>query len=440
MPLTGEDPILTNTTNIKNIIIYVIILLLFFITLPIYLTTHVEHASFRLLALFYLTNIFIAFYYLRSNSIKIYNLKLQSQNLQEKINILKDQNSRELKAKITLQQKIARYNNLKKIIEEINQNLNMDSIADYLVEVTFSLIADNKGVCVLYLVDSQNQSLALFKTKKEDRKLIIKAKEGDIFDLWILRHARALLVEDISKDFRFDLEKLKTQEEYTRPVSSLIGAPLISDHRFLGILRLDNETTDFYSQDDLRFLVTICDTGAVALENAELFVKTQDLAIHDGLTSLYRKGYFLERLKEEYKRSIRQDAPLSLLMLDIDNFKNYNDKFGHTAGDIVLRTLSQNIVDFSKDVNPVIGRFGGEEFCIILPHRGKEEARTFAERLRQSIESIKIILRRQQTHITVSIGVATFPIDARDEDGLILKSDKAMYKAKQKGRNQVISA
>jgi diguanylate cyclase (GGDEF)-like protein len=206
----------------------------------------------------------------------------------------------------------------------------------------------------------------------------------------------------------------------------------------LGILRLDYTGPNFYSQDDLWFLVTICELGAVALENGELFQKTQDLAIHDELTSLFTKGYFLERLREEYKRSIRQDRVFSLLMLDIDYFKKYNDRFGHTAGDIVLKALSDSICEGLKDLSPIVSRFGGEEFCVILPGLDKKGAYKIAEDIRRRIEKATVILRRQQTTVSVSIGVASFPDDAKDEDALILKADKAMYKAKQEGRNRVV--
>ncbi|MCX5701920.1 MAG: sensor domain-containing diguanylate cyclase [Candidatus Omnitrophica bacterium] len=360
------------------------------------------------------------------------------QNLEEKINIIIDQNSNEFRNKVALQEKISRYDNLKNSIEKISQNLTLDSVADILVTVSFSLVSNNKGVCILYLIDSSTHKPTLFKTRKEDKNLIIKTKEGDMFDLWVLKHTSPLLIEDTRKDFRFDLEKMKVHEE--RTVSSLISSPLISDSKFLGILRLDNSQAGSYMQHDLRLLATICDFGALALENSELFQKTQELAIRDGLTALYTKGYFLDRLKEECKRSVRQNEALSLLMLDIDYFKNYNDKFGHTAGDIVLRSLSQNISSFLEEHTPVISRFGGEEFCIILPRIGKNKACTIAEQLRARIENTKIILRRQKTHISVSIGVASCPADASEEEQLIYKADRAMYEAKQKGRNLVVMA
>jgi len=382
--------------------------------------------------------------------------------LEEKINILIEQNSKELQNKADFKKKVLRYLELKNIIDEINENIDLDIIAEHLLSITFSIIGQDKGSCILYLVDNKTQRLALFKTKKEDNSLIIKDKEGDIFDLWVSRHAQPLIIENIKQDFRFDLEKLKTQD--ARIVSSLVSSPFISGDRFLGLLRLDNPETNFYSQDDLRFLVTISDLAAVALENAQLFQKTKDLAIHDSLTSLYTKGYFLERFREEFKRSVRQNTDLSLLMLDIDYFKNYNDRFGHTAGDIVLTNLgtamstffmvqesikhfpvplrkSLKVIaegDFLEDVNPLIGRFGGEEFCVVLPRIDKKKAFELAEGLRLKIEKAKIVLRRNQTNVTVSIGVASFPADTKDEDDLIFKADRAMYEAKQKGRNRVI--
>ncbi len=394
----------------------------------------------------------LAVYYLLNRYFKKKHcLEIEIQGLQEKINVLNTENIQEKKNKISLEEKIKRYNSLKEIVEEIDQSLDLEYIGDRLAAIAFSFIAGDKGTCTLYLIDNQTQKLTLFKTKKEDKELIIKAKEGDIFDFWVLRHTSPLLIEDIKKDFRFDtsaslsingeqrrtidLEKIESQ--HIRTISSLISSPLISEHKFLGILRIDNSIRSLYSQDDLRFLTTICDLGAVALENGELFQRARDLAIHDELTRLYTKGYFLERLKEECKRGFRQDIAFSLLMLDIDYFKKYNDKFGHTGGDIVLKSLSRAMTDSLKDSNSIISRFGGEEFCIILPSCDKKAAFKIAEELRAKIEKIKIILRKHETHVTVSIGVASFPQDAADEDELILKSDKAMYAAKQKGRNRV---
>lgn len=414
--------------------VQIILVLFLYIIPPIYLTI-LKILSLKLLSSFFLVNALIVFYLLKKNLARKYYLEYQIQAFQEKLNIQKDQNFKEQRNLVALQAKITRYNSLKEIVEEINKNFDLDYIADKLTSIAFSLISHDKGVCILHLVDNQTQKLSLFKTKKEDKELVIKAKEGDIFDHWVLKHTSPLLIEDAKRDFRFDLEKLKP--EYLRPILSLISAPFISEYRFLGILRLDSQQTHLYSQNDLRFLVTICNLGAVALENSQLFKETQSLALHDGLTSLYTKGYFMEHLKEECIRSRRRNALFSLLMLDIDFFKNYNDKFGHTAGDTVLKNLSRVVVESLKDLKPIVSRFGGEEFCIILPGIDKKKAYTIACKLCKSIENEKIILRRQETCVTVSIGVATFPIDGNDENDLIMRTDMAMYEAKQKGRNRV---
>ncbi|MCX5697900.1 MAG: sensor domain-containing diguanylate cyclase [Candidatus Omnitrophica bacterium] len=363
---------------------------------------------------------------------------LASQDLEESINIARDAKIQEVRLKTALQEKIRRYHSIKKIIEEVNRSLDLDSVALHLTNISFSVIAKEKGTCILYLADSLSHSLALFKTRKEDKKLVIKAKEGDIFDIWVLRHSSPLLVEDIRKDFRFDVEKLLSQRE--RPIASIISAGLISENSFLGILRLDNPVPGFYTQEDLRFLVTLCDLGAVALENSELFQRTKELAIHDGLTQAFNKGYFAQRLKDELKRNIRRNTELSLLMLDIDHFKQYNDTFGHAAGDIVLKELYNQMNDGLKDLSPILSRFGGEEFSVILSGVNRERAYQAAQALCRRVEKARISLRRQELGITVSIGVASFPRDASDTDELILKADRALYEAKRQGRNRAVCA
>ncbi|HNX81406.1 MAG TPA: sensor domain-containing diguanylate cyclase [Candidatus Omnitrophota bacterium] len=415
--------------------LYGIVFFLGYFLLPLYFAAY-HFISFKLLSLFYLINTLIVFYLLRSYFLKKYDLTIQIQDVQERINIANDAIDQEQKSSVSFDDKIRRYDSLKNIIERINQSLDLETLAETLCSISFSLIADEKGTCILYLVDKDTQSLSLYKTKKEDKKLVIKAKQGDIFDLWVSRHVSPLLVEDVKKDFRFDLEKIPHQEH--RPISSVVIAPLISENKFLGIMRLDNPRAGFYTQDDLRFLMTICDQGAIAIENSELYQKTQDLAIHDGLTGLYTKGYFLDRLNEEVKRSNRRHVAISLYMIDIDYFKNYNDKFGHSAGDVVLRNMSMILTETLQDVNPVIGRFGGEEFCVILTGVDKEKSAHLAKNLCEAVERTKVILRRQETNVTVSIGVASFPQDANDADELILKADRAMYDAKQQGRNRVI--
>lgn len=425
-----ESPLL------RGILIFFFILFVYFI-LPIYLTKALTVKSIIPLLLFYLVIISIIIYFSRRSFLRSCNLQLRREESQEKLNLLNAEYSQVLKNSIALQEKSMRYDSLGNILEEINSSLELDSVSEILAAKAFSLIGKNKGVCLLYLIDDQTQRLVLFKTKKAEQGLVIKSKEGNTLDFWVLRHASPLLVEDIKNDFRFDLDKLIVLD--ARPVASLISAPFLSENKQLGILRLDSEISGAYSQDDLRFLASISDLGAVAIENSELFKRTQDLAIHDVLTGLYTKVYFMERFKEECARAVFQGVPLSLLMLDIDFFKNYNDQFGHTAGDIVLRELSKIITETLTSLHPLISRFGGEEFCIAITGVDKKEAYNIGESLRKKIENKKIILRRSETHITTSLGLANLPLDTLDDEDLIRKADKAMYEAKRKGRNQICS-
>ena len=413
---------------------HTIFFVIFYFILPFYYLIR-QKQRITILFIFYFFS-FLIIYYLVSKFYKDRTyIYLKLEEIQEKINSRHNQIDLNVKSKSALGFKINRYSSLKNIIQELNTTFDLASIEGELVEVAFNQIGRGKGVCLLYLVDTHNQRLNLAATKKEDANLIVKAKQGDIFDKWVLRHTRSLLVEDIKKDFRFDVEGI--EKEHRRGVVSLIGSPMVSEERMFGIIRMDSADAQFFTEDDLRFLNTISDLGAVAFENFELFERTQELAIKDDLTALYRKGYFLERLKEEFNRSRRDKKGISLLMIDIDHFKDYNDKFGHTAGDIVLKAMAMAIIDFFKAGNALLCRFGGEEFSVALPDIKKKDALLLAERFRKSIQDKKIILRREETKITVSMGLAYYPDDALTEEELLRKADLALYQAKNTGRNKV---
>jgi diguanylate cyclase (GGDEF)-like protein len=244
-----------------------------------------------------------------------------------------------------------------------------------------------------------------------------------------------LLIEDTKNDYRFDADRILTQE--AREIGSLISVPLMVGNTALGILRIDNPHENHFTTEDLRFLTTIGDLGAVAIENAQLYERIEQLAIKDGLTGLYLRRYLLDRMPEEISRQIRQKTALAFLMLDLDHFKQYNDKFGHIAGDIVLRTLGMILSDLFKDPGMLVCRYGGEEFSVLLPDCTSQKALELAEKAKNKIAEQTIILRRERTRVTVSIGVAMFPKDAQNAKELIHKADQALYRAKEEGRNRV---
>ena len=409
--------------------------ILFYIILPVYFGHSLNVNLIFILTVFYLVTIIIFLLIFGQYLNQKNRLLLLIEEQQEKINLLATQNAQELKIQFALREKINRYAELKEILEKINQTLSLDEITDTIINTCFNLVGDNSGVALLFLVDPSTHRLKLFKSLKSDSRLIIKTKEGDIFDQWAMRHVSPLLVEDAKKDFRFDYEKLAKYE--SRPICSLISSPFLAENKFLGLIRLEHAEKNAFNQDDLRFLVAISDLGAVAIEGSQLYQKTLELATHDSLTNLYTKGYFLQLLNQEFIRNASKRKPFSIIMIDIDFFKKYNDSLGHSAGDMVLKNLGQALQRVFPQPDNLVCRFGGEEFCILLINCDKKTAQKKAEEFRILVEGTRLMLRRQESQVTLSLGVAGFPEDGTTAEQIIMKSDSALYQAKREGRNRV---
>jgi diguanylate cyclase (GGDEF)-like protein len=173
------------------------------------------------------------------------------------------------------------------------------------------------------------------------------------------------------------------------------------------------------------------------MENSRLFDKVKALSIRDSLTGLFNHRHTMDQVANEFGRVGRYEGGVSLLMIDIDHFKAVNDEHGHPVGDAILREVARILKDTLRVVDSV-GRYGGEEFVCILPHTNHEEARLTAERIRGAIADHAFRLGSQQCHVTVSVGVATYPSERVDSPGALLReADKALYRAKQSGRNRV---
>jgi diguanylate cyclase (GGDEF)-like protein len=162
------------------------------------------------------------------------------------------------------------------------------------------------------------------------------------------------------------------------------------------------------------------------------------LSVTDRLTQLYNHGYFHQRLEEEFNRSSRFGHPISLIMIDIDDFKDFNDTYGHPRGDTVLRSVSDTIRANLRDID-VAARYGGEEFVVVLPETDAEGARAVAERIRSGVEDVEFVGAdgSPAVHKTVSVGIATYPVHATTQSRLIESADQAMYAAKRSVKNAV---
>lgn len=377
------------------------------------------------------------FYYSRVLFRRRSHERLQEQNLAEMSNLIDADIEQEILSIDSFQKRIINYSSLKDLTEDLSMSLYLEDASKTLSEKVDELFGGRNATVILYLLHSKTGELGILVSRKGQMRVNIREKKGDVFDEWVGKHMQPLLIEDIRSDFRFDENKTSQKE---RKFRSLISVPLRMGNKMLGILRVDSPEENFFVTDDLRFLTAIGDLGAVAIENAQLFEKLERLAIKDGLTDLFLKRHFLERLAAEIPRHLRVKESFSFLMIDLDHFKHYNDKFGHIAGDIVLRTVSMILKDTFKEPGDMICRYGGEEFAVILPGKTKNEAIEVANHFRKKVCDQSILLRRQKSNISVSVGVATFIEDATLADELIQKADKALYEAKEKGRNQVCSA
>jgi len=365
-----------------------------------------------------------------------YLLKAGFEDLEGRLNIAYQQLLVEESKNKALRFKLKRYDALAGLIDKLNQNLSLDDTLDRLIEESYAMLGLGEATGIVYLSDAAANTLSLARVKSSSGDAVIKEKHGDIFDQWVLKHTQALLVEDTSSDFRFDFEKFKKAS--SRAVGSLIASCLVSENRPIGIMRFDSPHAKVFNLEDLRLLSTMSDIASVAIDNAQYYQRTRELAIKDGLTGLYTRNFIVERLEQELKRcAMRPGGSLSIMLLDIDFFKKYNDSHGHLAGDAVLKNLSAALSDYFKKQNAAVGRLGGEEFLVILPSADKQQAFLEAENVRSAIQEKIVTIRRKPAAITVSIGVACFPQDARRADDLLDKADSALYEAKRTGRNRV---
>lgn len=191
-----------------------------------------------------------------------------------------------------------------------------------------------------------------------------------------------------------------------------------------GILEKDNQRFKILAQQLM-----------VMLKRAFFYKRVQELAIIDGLTKVFCRRHFLDRLNEEIKRSLKFKYIFSFLLVDIDRFKGFNDRYGHLVGDAILKEVSKAIRESIRQID-FCGRYGGDELSLVLPETSNEQALFAAERMRKSIESKNIKVYDEEVKVTVSIGISTFPDDSSSSDSLIENADLALYAAKNSGRNK----
>jgi len=256
---------------------------------------------------------------------------------------------------------------------------------------------------------------------------------GEGFTNWVVESRKPLLLGDI----HLDRDLLPCAPVVLDPtVRSILAAPLTVHHETIGVLCVQSPRVGAYTVDHLSVLTTIAQQAAIAIDNA----RNYQLATVDQLTHLYLRDFFMRKLSEEQARSRRYGSSFAVLMLDLDWFKEINDRLGHLTGDRLLKLVGEIIRETMRAAD-IPCRWGGEEFCVLLPETDHEGARAIAERIRTRVAEMVMHLGEHAVRTTISIGIASYPEDSPGNlQGLLDRADRALYAAKQAGRNRVLMA
>ncbi|MGH2773532.1 MAG: diguanylate cyclase [Actinomycetota bacterium] len=221
--------------------------------------------------------------------------------------------------------------------------------------------------------------------------------------------------------------------------ASVVAAPLTTQSGVMGVAVLYDKARGSFSRADLSTLVSRADQGGVAIENAMLHAEAQRLAITDGLTGIWNHRFFQLQLEQELERSVRFQRPFSLIILDIDDFKRFNDTYGHQVGDQILIELARRLQGEIRDVD-ILARYGGEEFVVLLPETEAPGAHATAERLRRVVAERPFTssLVDSPLTVTLSLGVSGFPEAGQEKAQIFRAADLALLKAKSLGKNRVV--
>ncbi len=328
-------------------------------------------------------------------------------------------------------------------ISELTKSIT--SIQDYekllqaILDMSAELLKAEQGS--LMLLDHETDALLV-----EAKKGIIdgvaakhRINRGEGIAGKVAQSGEAILVENLEDDPR--IHQMNRQHYKTR---SFVSIPLKIDDRIIGVLNLsDKATGDVFNKEDLKLIQSFATHAAVIMERNVFINKTEELkklTITDSLTGLLNRRYLHERLKDELARSARHGHTFALLMLDIDGFKNCNDTLGHPVGDKVLRGVADALLNAVRSID-IVARYGGDEFMVILPETVKSVALDIAERIRNSV-SQKVIHSNDGSALgsytmTTSIGIACYPEHGKTVEVLLENVDKALYRAKNDGKNRV---
>jgi diguanylate cyclase (GGDEF)-like protein len=352
----------------------------------------------------------------------------------EKIETLQDR-ARDLEAENrNLRERVAELHTFLNLSKTLSATLNIEE----LFRLALHLIGRSLHVDAysLMLLDDSGERLVVKAAfgLPEDGGLGLSLRLGEGISGLVAQTGQAMLVPDVSAEPR-----ILEQESFRLPRGSFIGVPLrIKEHEVIGVLNAQKPEPHSFRLSDLDLFQAVANQVAAALENAQLYQRTKELSTRDDLTGLFNRRHFFENLEKEVQRARRYQRVFSLLMLDLDDFKGYNDTYGHLKGDEVLKDVARLLLASTRRAD-VVARFGGEEFVVLLPEINAQGAATVAEKVRIAVEGHPFPGRHSQPGgaLTVTLGLASYPADSEDALELVDLADRALYAGKQQGGNRV---
>jgi diguanylate cyclase (GGDEF)-like protein len=285
------------------------------------------------------------------------------------------------------------------------------------------------------LVNAETGALEVVAVVENGSKLIYDTPKSIKYDGVVGRTVRNGEAERI-----IDVNSCPYYIEGLEGARSELAVPMLSHGRVIGAINAESRSVGRFTERDQKLVSILAASAAMAVENARLHKQVSDLAVIDELTGINNFRYFMERLAEEKRRSERYNLPLSLIMIDIDWFKQTNDTYGHEVGNIILKELVEVIKECIRDTDRAC-RYGGEEFILILPQTDAMDAEVIAERIRDRVDRHEFggYGGAPKLHVTVSIGITSYPDNGLSTDELIGAVDSALYRAKGEGKNLVRS-
>jgi len=318
---------------------------------------------------------------------------------------------------------------LHEVAQQMTSSLDLDRVFGIVVEAVELMVGCDS--CVLFLRDSLRQELYPAASRLPQGDELggdFRIPEGQGIIGKAAADGEPKLVEDL-------LRKPDAGDEL--PASwqprSLMAAPLRVEGQTVGVIAVGHREPGRFNRDSLRLLNILTHQAAVAIQNAMLYRRTQHLAITDPLTNLYNYRYLYMRLAEELRKARMAEQPVALIYLDLDDFKQYNDAYGHQVGDGILQQYASVLRSVIRDTDVAV-RYAGDEFVVILPNTDRSEAERVAHRIATAVANHRFDgeANGRPVRLSVSAGVAVYPHDGHDERALVAAADHAMYEGKRK--------